>query len=111
MPEVTDEELEATARAIVRCLHHVRIGASGIDQFVDDCWQDFMPEASAAIAAYNATPRMAKILEEWERYQQLLFCVGNRYPGESRHETALRYILQAEQPSDNCAARAAEIKP
>lgn len=29
-------------------------------------------------------------------YDQLLMAVGNKYPGESRHETALRYIQQAE---------------
>jgi hypothetical protein len=31
-------------------------------------------------------------------YHELLYQVGNKYPGESRHETALRYIRQAEQP-------------
>jgi len=30
-------------------------------------------------------------------YQELLFAVGNKYEGETRHETALRYIKQAEQ--------------
>jgi hypothetical protein len=32
-------------------------------------------------------------------YEELLYAVGNKYPGESRHETALRYIRQAEAPS------------
>lgn len=36
---------------------------------------------------------------DWEElYGQLLYAVGNKFPGESRHETALRYIKQAEQP-------------
>lgn len=30
------------------------------------------------------------------KYNELLFAVGNKYPNESRHETALRYIRQAE---------------
>ncbi len=30
------------------------------------------------------------------KYYQLLFTVGNKYPGESRHETALRYIRERE---------------
>ena len=31
-------------------------------------------------------------------YYELIFAVGNKYPGESRHETALRYIQEAETP-------------
>lgn len=30
------------------------------------------------------------------KYQELLMAVGNKYPGETRHETALRYIRKAE---------------
>jgi hypothetical protein len=29
-------------------------------------------------------------------YNDLIMCVGNKYPGESRHETAKRYIHRAE---------------
>jgi hypothetical protein len=31
------------------------------------------------------------------KYHELLYAVGNKHAGESRHETALRYIRQAEQ--------------
>lgn len=31
-----------------------------------------------------------------QRYENLIFAVGSKYPNESRHETALRYIQQAE---------------
>lgn len=31
------------------------------------------------------------------KYNELLYAVGQKYPGESRHETALRYIRQAEE--------------
>ena len=34
-------------------------------------------------------------------YHELLFGVGNKWPGETRHQTALRYIQQAERGSDN----------
>jgi hypothetical protein len=35
--------------------------------------------------------------EELEaKYNELLFAVAHKHPGESRHETALRYIRQAE---------------
>ena len=31
-------------------------------------------------------------------YEELIFAVGNKCPGETRHQTALRYIQQAEVP-------------
>lgn len=31
------------------------------------------------------------------KYQELLYAVGNKHSGESRHETALRYIRNAEE--------------
>jgi len=34
-----------------------------------------------------------------EKYNELIMAVGNKYEGETRHETALRYIKQAEQSS------------
>ena len=34
-----------------------------------------------------------------EQYYELLYAVGNKYPNETRHETALRYITQAEAPN------------
>jgi len=36
-------------------------------------------------------------------YDDLIYQVANKHPNESRHETAKRYIMQAEQPSDNQA--------
>jgi len=37
---------------------------------------------------------------EKDLYYELLYAVGKKYPGESRHETALRYILSAETGSN-----------
>lgn len=44
-----------------------------------------------------------EILDNYERlekiekkYNELLLAVGNKYPDESRHETALRYIKTTE---------------
>ena len=31
-------------------------------------------------------------------YNELLYAVAKKFPGETRHETALRYIRQAEAP-------------
>jgi hypothetical protein len=39
---------------------------------------------------------------EREKYNELLMAVGKKFPDESRHETALRYIREAESKSD-CA--------
>ena len=36
-------------------------------------------------------------------YHELLMAVGNTYPGETRHMTALRYIRQAEAPRNEPA--------
>lgn len=34
------------------------------------------------------------------KYYELIYAVGNAYPNESRHETALRYIKEAESNVD-----------
>jgi hypothetical protein len=48
-------------------------------------------------------------------YEELLYAVGNKYPGESRHQTALRYIERAEQSSaasgNTATARSDEGEP
>jgi chromosome segregation ATPase len=51
-------------------------------------------------------------LEKCDTYNELIFAVGNKYPNESRHETALRYIRNAENPTDNITHQAAlaEVK-
>tara|TARA_R110000851_G_C13102760_1_gene569293 strand:+ start:60350 stop:60583 length:234 start_codon:yes stop_codon:yes gene_type:complete len=38
------------------------------------------------------------------KYNELISAVETKHPGESRHQTALRYIKQAEAPSVNAAA-------
>lgn len=47
-----------------------------------------------------AEPPEASDAREIERlsalYYELLFAVGEKHPGETRHQTALRYIQQAE---------------
>jgi|JI10StandDraft_1071094.scaffolds.fasta_scaffold101188_8 hypothetical protein len=37
------------------------------------------------------------------RYNELLLAVSNKYPGETRHETALRYIRERETPNNDGA--------
>jgi len=43
--------------------------------------------------AANELRRLHKISE---RYQELLYAVESKYPGESRHDTVLRYIRDRE---------------
>lgn len=41
-----------------------------------------------------------------DKYFELIYAVGNIHQGETRHETALRYIRQAETPSGEAVSRA-----
>lgn len=55
------------------------------------------------------------------KYYELILAVGNKHPGESRHETALRYIRQSENNNagpaqadailSNAGIERAETKP
>ena len=44
----------------------------------------------------QAAAELRRLHEVEGRYHELLYAVGNKYEGESRHQTALRYIQQAE---------------
>jgi hypothetical protein len=43
-------------------------------------------------------------------YNELLFAVGNAYPNETRHQTALRYIKQAETTAYDAMLKAREVQ-
>ena len=62
-----------------------------------------------AILAASPTPPVSEDQKELELYGELLYAVANKFPGESRHQTALRYIQNAEKGSDNAAMQ--EDKP
>lgn len=44
--------------------------------------------------------RREAIAEEREKYNELIMAVESKHEGETRHETALRYIKQVEQGSN-----------
>lgn len=49
-----------------------------------------------------------------EKYNELLYAVARKWPNESRHETALRYIRQVEERAnsgDSAMIAAGEVKP
>ena len=45
------------------------------------------------------------------KYYELLFSVGNKYKGETRHETALKYIKRAEEVNGLTASQAVIEEP
>lgn len=68
---------------------------------------DFMPE----FGMFSAVPCIEelKILLDLERqakeelsrdYYQLLYAVENKYPDETRHQTALRLIIESQRTKD-----------
>jgi hypothetical protein len=63
------------------------------------------PEAERASDRLRAALRQSPgVAERGAKYSELLMAVARKFPGESRHETALRYIQQAESATNHCAA-------
>ena len=44
----------------------------------------------------EAAAELRRLHEVEKQYHELLYAVGNKYEGESRHQTVLRYIQQTE---------------
>lgn len=55
---------------------------------------------TAKVVQQLITQTQQETLEWVEKYNELIFAVGNKYEGETRHQTALRYIKQAEDTSN-----------
>lgn len=53
-------------------------------------------EAHTKIMHHDAALRV-RVAELEKQYQELLYAVGSKYPDETRHETALRYIRESER--------------
>jgi len=47
----------------------------------------------------------AALLDLRRMYDQLLYAVGREYPGEGRHDTALRYIREREAIHESAAQK------
>lgn len=71
--------------------------------------EDNYPAVTPPSRCAEASDRIEADAREIERlsalYYELLYAVGNKCPGETRHQTALRYIQQAEAPQDNPAQK------
>lgn len=55
--------------------------------------------------------KLSDLLSDSARYYELIMAVGIKHPGETRHATALRYILQAESKGDNTAQEVSKDLP
>ena len=55
----------------------------------------------------GAAAELRRLHEVEKQYHELLYAVGNKYEGESRHQTALRYIQQAEIIAEHVRDRVA----
>jgi hypothetical protein len=55
-------------------------------------------KAAADIQVAEAQTDADELARLREDYNELIFAVGMRWPGETRHETALRYIKRMEEP-------------
>lgn len=55
-------------------------------------------QQEAANAQRELAQSQARVKELDTLYHELIMAVGQKFMGESRHETALRYIKEAEEP-------------
>ena len=51
----------------------------------------------------NETPAPKLYGDTFQAYYDLIYAVHTKYPGETRHQTALRYIKEAEAKSNQAA--------
>lgn len=52
-----------------------------------------------AVPLYTIPPAVAIPDDIAEKYQELIMAVGKKFPNETRHETALKYIMRCELTS------------
>jgi hypothetical protein len=67
-----------------------------IEEYRDACSNNhFYVEAKQAIIDYVEREKKEELLLH-NKYNNLIMAVASKYPNESRHDTALRYIKEAE---------------
>lgn len=89
--------LPAAAKEMLALVH----AATGIKRFIGSPRQKL-----EALETENATLR-----EQVQQTDALIMAVGNKYPGETRFETALRYIQQAQESAGEAQAALSNQKP
>lgn len=72
--------------------------------FTKDHFMEIKEEIGKLQKALFETERLLR--EERKKYLELIYCVESKYPGESRHETAKRYLEEREM--SKCTSKIAE---
>jgi hypothetical protein len=62
------------------------------------------PSPALVEASDSEIEKINEMADETIKYLELLYAVERKFPGESRHETALRYIREAESHATSSAA-------
>jgi hypothetical protein len=94
------EEFEKWARAEGRnCALSTRRPGEYLYTGLQLAWESWQ-------AALASRERVRELEELKEKYHELLYQVGKVHAGETRHDTALRYLRQAETYQDNRAQQA-----
>ena len=75
-------------------------GGEGMRAFVENATKAIVDQAQQIADLKDELAACREQAIDAARYHELLFAVGNKYPGETRHQTALRYIRQMEDASD-----------
>ena len=103
MPRLTPEQSRKTDRFGIDC---PSIMTTAPERLLSGRILDLLDEVAALTARAEQAEEEAS--EFSRRYEELIFAVAIKHPGETRHETALRYIRQAEGPGSSAALAAKE---
>jgi hypothetical protein len=132
---LTDKNINSlqvdSIQRLIDCLKHAHhtdlcVRINGQDEWFEADWLKHMirvtpPQRTEQVCCQKydtclepCTPRGEHLAQRKpltdDLYNELLFAVENKYPDETRHQTALRYIKQAEMPSARPAQAAHGIK-
>ena len=123
MRQTTKQQTTRKIRAIVDRWNTEVVACPAIGGRYAGDWEDREQDRWLMFAlGAGLTADEAEVAKDWDtpappdlaysvaKYHQLLYAVVCKWPGESRHETALRYIRQAEEQSD-CAPSSALPHP
>jgi len=88
-----EEELEIERMRLAAC----GVAAIGYVKTADDCHKEY--QSASLDDVLSLQKRYGELSK---KYEELLYAVAQKFPDETRHETALRYIRQREEGSDQC---------
>lgn len=89
-----------------RCSHWLRIVVRRASFWA---WKDWIENPHTVTIHYKrrnlgwemwTEKRIAELQNDSEKYQDVILSVDTKWPNESRHETAMRYIRERELKSD-----------